>query len=70
MEKYTIKKKKNKKRDRYIHIMIQKLLGAILLLMSSLIPYCCDGDITACIIFVPIGVYLLFTGKCVNLFPY
>lgn len=48
----------------------QKLMGALLVIFMLLTVVLSDGDLTAAIIFVPIGLYALFTKKMVMVDKY
>lgn len=51
----TIRQKKLRK-------ITQKLMGLSLITISCIIPLV-DTDVTACVFFIPLGVYALFTNE-------
>lgn len=58
-DEYTLRKEEQKREK--IYFMKQKGIGVIALIMSIIIPFVLDGDITASAIFAPMGLYLLMT---------
>lgn len=48
-------------RKRRMNFIKQKLCGIALILLSIMIPFLLDGDITVCILTLPLGIWLLFT---------
>lgn len=41
------------------------MIGALSIIIGILIPIVCDGDATASIIMLPLGIYLLLTREIV-----
>lgn len=41
----------------------QKLLGLVLVGFGILIPFVLDGDATASVILIPLGLFLIFTRQ-------
>ena len=52
-----------KKRESALYYLKQKLSGLVLIGISILIPILMDGDATASLITMPLGLYLLFTKE-------
>jgi len=59
---------KARKRVEVIYYIKQKLSGAALTAISVLIPFINNGDITASVFLLPLGIYLLFTKEKVMQF--
>lgn len=51
------------RRKRRIYFAKQKALGVLMLALSAIIPVVLDGDATACLITVPMGLALLFSKE-------
>ena len=56
-------KREEEKREIFIYFLKQKLMGVTLIIISILIPIVNDGDATASLITLPLGLYLLFTKE-------
>ena len=52
-----------KKRESALYYLKQKLSGFVLVIISILIPIVMDGDATASVLLLPLGIYLLFTKE-------
>ena len=46
-----------------IYFLKQKLCGLILTAIGSAIPLLLDGDATASVLLIPLGVFLIFTKQ-------
>lgn len=57
------RKQKAKKREVTLYYLKQKLSGFVLVVVSVLCPIVLDGDATASVFFLPLGLYLLFTKE-------
>ena len=57
----------HKKANRSYYIK-QKLAGLTLAAIGLLIPFVCDGDATASVLILPLGLYVLFTKEKVMMF--
>ena len=56
-------KREEEKRKRFFYFLKQKMMGIALIIISILIPILLDGDATASLLFLPLGIYVLFTKK-------
>ena len=56
-------KKEEEKRERFFYFLKQKMMGVALIIISILIPIISDGDATAILITLPLGLFLLFTKE-------
>ena len=50
------------------YFLKQKLCGVVLAAIGMVVPIVCDGDATASLLLVPMGLYVLFTKEKVMLF--
>ncbi len=50
-------------KHKLLSILKQKLLGLVLVGFGILIPFVLDGDATASVIIVPMGLFALFTKE-------
>ena len=50
------------------YFLKQKLCGLVLATIGIIVPVVCDGDATASLLLVPMGLYVLFTKEKVMLF--
>ena len=57
------RKQKAKKREVVLYYLKQKLSGFALVVASVLCPMLMDGDATASVIFLPLGLFLLLTKE-------
>lgn len=57
-----------RQRTERIHCLVQRLAGAIMTAIGFFTPLLCDNDITASIIILPLGVYLLLTRERIMTF--
>lgn len=60
--------RKAKRKLERIYYIKQKLSGLTLATIGILIPFVADGDATASILILPLGLYLLFTKEKVMMF--
>lgn len=58
----------NRKKAERIYYIKQKLSGLTLSAIGILIPFMMDGDATASLFILPLGLYLLFTKEKVMMF--
>lgn len=61
-------RRKARRREERIYYIKQKLSGLILAIIGIIIPFVMDGDATASILILPLGLYLLFTKEKVMQF--
>ncbi len=52
-----------RKKQISMYFLKQKLSGAVMIGSGILVPFINDGDVTATLIIVPVGIYLLITKK-------
>ena len=57
-----------KKKKNTIYFAKQKIAGIILIAIGVIIPFILDGDATASIVIIPMGLLLLFTKEKVMVF--
>ena len=57
------KKREAEHRVKLLYFLKQKLMGLVMVIISILIPIVLDGDATASLITLPIGIYLIFTKE-------
>ena len=50
------------------YFLKQKLCGVVLAAIGIVVPIVCDGDATASLLLVPMGLFVLFTKEKVMLF--
>ena len=50
------------------YFLKQKLCGLVLATIGIIVPIVCDGDATASLLLVPMGLFVLFTKEKVMLF--
>ena len=50
------------------YFLKQKLCGVVLAAIGIVVPIVCDGDATASLLLVPMGLYVLFTKEKVMIF--
>ena len=55
--------RKARRKEEKIYYIKQKLSGLTLASIGILIPFVCDGDATASLLVLPLGLYLLFTKE-------
>jgi hypothetical protein len=60
--------RKARRKAEKIYYIKQKLSGLIMAAIGILIPFVADGDATASILILPLGLYLLFTKEKVMMF--
>lgn len=56
-------KREAKRKVKTIYFLKQKMMGIALIIISVLIPILLDGDATASLLFLPLGIYILFTKE-------
>ena len=56
-------KREAKRKAKTIYFLKQKMIGIALIIISISIPIVCDGDATASLLFLPLGIYVLFTKE-------
>ena len=56
-------KREAKRKAKTIYFLKQKMMGIALIIISILIPILLDGDATASLLFLPLGLFLLFTKE-------
>lgn len=56
-------RKRAKRRAEATYYIKQKLSGFVMVAIGVLIPFICDGDATASLLVLPMGLYLLFTKE-------
>ena len=50
-------------RRKLIYFLKQKLCGLVIVGFGILIPFVLDGDATASVIIIPLGLFLIFTRQ-------
>ena len=61
-------KNKARRKAETTYYIKQKLSGLILAIIGIIIPFMMDGDATASLFILPLGLYLLFTKEKVMMF--
>ena len=56
-------KREAKRKAKTIYFLKQKMMGITLIIISILIPIINNGDATASLLFLPLGIYVLFTKE-------
>ena len=56
-------KREAKRKAKTIYFLKQKMMGIALIIISILIPIINNGDATASLLFLPLGIYVLFTKE-------
>ena len=56
-------KREAKRKAKIIYFLKQKMMGIALIIISILIPIINNGDVTASLLFLPLGIYILFTKE-------
>ena len=51
-----------------IYYLKQKLCGVALVSIGVIIPFILDGDATVSLLFIPLGLYLIFTKNKIMYF--
>ena len=62
------KRRAYRSRTERAYFLKQKLCGLVLATIGIIVPVVCDGDATASLLLVPMGLYVLFTKEKVMLF--
>lgn len=60
--RYTVIEPFKKRRRSYARLK-QRLSGMALVAIGCIFPFVADGDATASLLFIPIGIYLIHTKK-------
>ena len=55
--------KRKKRREEYLFYLKQKAIGLFSVVLGIITPLVLDGDATASIVFIPIGVHFLLTKE-------
>ena len=56
-------KREAKRKAKTIYFLKQKMMGIALIIISILIPIINNGDATTSLLFLPLGIYMLFTKE-------
>ena len=56
-------KREEEKKERFFYFLKQKMMGIAMIFISILIPILLDGDATASLITLPLGLFILFTKE-------
>ena len=56
-------KREAKRKAKTMYFLKQKMIGIAMIIISILIPIINDGDATASLLFLPLGVCMLFTKE-------
>ena len=56
-------KREAKRKAKTIYFLKQKMMGIALIIISILIPIINNGDATVSLLFLPLGIYILFTKE-------
>ena len=51
------------KKHKILYFLKQKLCGLVIAGFGILIPFVLDGDVTASVILIPLGLFLIFTRQ-------
>ena len=62
------KRRTCRSRSERAYFLKQKLCGVVLAAIGIIVPIICDGDATASLLLVPMGLFVLFTKEKVMLF--
>ena len=62
------KRRTYRSRAERAYFLKQKLCGVVLAAIGIVVPIVCDGDATASLLLVPMGLFVLFTKEKVMLF--
>lgn len=49
-----------------MYLIKQRIMGIIMIVLGIISAVVLDGDVTACMIVVPLGIWLMVTKKCVG----
>ncbi len=61
-------KRESKRKTERIYYIKQKISGLVMAAIGIVTPFILDGDATASLITLPLGIYLIFTKEKVMLF--
>ena len=62
------KRRTYRSRSERAYFLKQKLCGVVLAAIGIIVPIVCDGDATASLLLVPMGLFVLFTKEKVMIF--
>ena len=62
------KRRTYRSRAERAYFLKQKLCGLVLTTIGIIVPVVCDGDATASLLLVPMGLFVLFTKEKIMLF--
>ena len=62
------KRRTYRSRSERAYFLKQKLCGVVLAAIGIIVPIVCDGDATASLLLVPMGLFILFTKEKVMIF--
>ena len=62
------KRRTYRSRAERAYFLKQKLCGLVLATIGVIVPIVCDGDATASLLLIPMGLFVLFTKEKVMLF--
>ena len=62
------KRRTYRSRSERAYFLKQKICGLVLAAIGIIVPIVCDGDVTASLLLVPMGLFVLFTKEKVMLF--
>ena len=61
--KRILDKERQEKREELLYKAKQKFIGLLAISISIVSPFLLDGDATASLLFLPLGIYVLFTKE-------
>lgn len=61
--KHITNAERKAKREEFLYKAKQKILGLLAIAVSIACPVLLDGDATASLLFLPLGIYVLFTKE-------
>ena len=61
--KRILDKEHQEKRELLLYKAKQKFIGLLAISISIVSPFLLDGDATASLLFLPLGIYILFTKE-------
>ena len=56
-------KRAERRRQEKLYYIKQKIFGILMAAFGILIPFVADGDATASLLFIPMGLYTIFTKE-------
>lgn len=57
------KERKAKRKEKFLYFLKQKLIGVVLVIIAIASPIMLDGDATASLFILPMGLYTIFTKE-------